>query len=52
MTADLILSGGTLHGHGDAPLDIAIRDGRMADIAPHISSEARRIALDGALVTA
>lgn len=51
MTADLILTGGILHGHGAAPLDIAIRDGRIAQIAPGIASGARTVALDGALVT-
>ena len=52
MTADLILSGGILHGHGDVPLDIAIKDGRIAEIASEIRADTRGIALDGALVTA
>jgi cytosine/creatinine deaminase len=50
MAADLILRGARIAGREDAPVDIAIADGKIADIASRISSDAPAEDLDGRLV--
>lgn len=50
MSLDLIIRQGRL-SDGGAPMDIAIKDGRIAEIAPHIASEApARDAAGGLLI--
>lgn len=50
MSFDLILRQATLAGR-IAPVDIGIRAGVVAEVAPRIAASAREIALDGRLVT-
>lgn len=48
---DLVLRKGRIHNAGhDHALDIGIRGGKIAEIAPAISTDAREIDLDGRLV--
>ena len=49
MTPDLLIRHARLPG-GDTPVDIAIRAGRIAEIAPQIASDARAIEADGQLL--
>ena len=54
MSFDTILRNGRIAGLGDEPVDIGVRDGRIAAIGPKLEAEgsdgARDIALDGRLV--
>ena len=52
MPLDLVLRQGRLTGNDETLLDIAVADGRIADIAPHIAADAPQRELDGRLVTA
>ena len=52
MSLDLVLRQGRLTGNDETLLDIAVADGRIADIAPHIAADAPQEELDGRLVTA
>ena len=52
MPLDLVLRQGRLTGNDETLLDIAVADGRIADIAPHIAADAPQEELDGRLVTA
>lgn len=49
MTPDLLIRHARLPG-GDTPVDIAIRAGRIAEIAPQIASDARAMEADGQLL--
>src|SRR4051794_18867615 len=52
MPLDLVLRQGRLAGSEQAPLDIGIANGRIAEIAAHIAAEAPEERLDGRLVIA
>ena len=52
MPLDLVLRQGRLTGNDETLLDIAVANGRIADIAPHIAADAPQEELDGRLVTA
>lgn len=52
MPLDLVLRQGRLTGNDETLLDIAVADGRIAEIAPHIAANAPQQELDGRLVTA
>jgi cytosine deaminase len=52
MPLDLVLRQGRLTGNDETLLDIAVANGRIADIAPHIAADAPQQELDGRLVTA
>ena len=52
MPLDLVLRQGRLTGNDETLLDIAVADGRIAEIAPHIAADAPQQELDGRLVTA
>jgi cytosine deaminase len=48
MPLDLVLRHARIAG-SDGPRDIGISDGRIAEIAPHIETDARAMALEGRL---
>ena len=50
MSLDIVLRGARVVGRGDAPVDIGVKDGRIAEIAAHIASDAPETAIDGRLV--
>src|SRR5215471_18540224 len=50
MPFDLVLRQGRLIDRDQAPVDIAIADGRIAEIAAHIAADAPQELLDGRLV--
>jgi cytosine deaminase len=50
MPLDLVLRQGRLAGSKQTPVDIGIANGRIVEIAPHISAEAPEERLDGRLV--
>jgi cytosine deaminase len=52
MPLDFVLRQGRLAGSEQSPVDIGIANGRIVDIAAHISAEAPEERLDGRLVTA
>ncbi|HYS47848.1 MAG TPA: amidohydrolase family protein [Xanthobacteraceae bacterium] len=47
---DLILRNAHAFGHGDAPLDIGVENGRIAALAPALAADGPAIDLDGRLV--
>lgn len=51
MTLDLIVHGGTLRGReDDGPLDLGVKDGRIARVAPRIEAEGPELDATGKLV--
>jgi cytosine/creatinine deaminase len=50
MPLDLVLRQARIAGAEDAPVDIGVRDGRIAALAPHIDTDAPAMDLDGRLV--
>src|SRR4051794_36974573 len=51
MTSDLVIRNARLAGRGDATVDIAVAGGKIAEIAPRLSTEAPSENVDGKLVT-
>jgi cytosine deaminase len=49
MSFDLVLRQCRIAGHADAPCDIGIHAGRIAEIAPTIAADAPEVRLDGQL---
>jgi cytosine/creatinine deaminase len=50
MPLDLVLRQARIAGAEDTPVDIGVRDGRIAALAPHIDTDAPVMPLDGRLV--
>lgn len=51
MAFDLILRDARLAGHGAAPIDIGVQDGRIAALGPALAGDGPEERLDGRLVT-